>query len=550
MSATSSSDTETAGPDNPVRSALDELAELRRALAQIRQEKEDLEIALTTTMEHGDAIEAELSETNQRLGQEVAERQKTEARLQRLVEVISRQKQDLEIALTTAIEHGDAIEEQFLTMNAQLSQEIGERRAAEARLEDLVSAVSRQKEDLEVLVETIAAHGDEIDAQLREQLAVVEEHSRLDALTDIANRRRFEEELEAEWRRCARKGVALGVVMCDVDLFKPYNDSLGHQAGDRCLAAVAQGLKTLTRRPGDLVARYGGEEFVLLLPEIDAAGLAAIAARAVAVVRGLAVGHPRSPFGVVTLSAGAALAMPDGGGDAAAMTASMAALLRSADRNLYLAKERGRDQAVSNPANLEPTMQEKVDVYGEFIGIDTRPRGEYLRLGFQPSSVPLKQRWRNNGLSADFLGDYVTTFIPKADDDPKSGMRQAEVRSAVSYIANELLENAMKYSDEALQEPISINLLLEEDRIIIAETNTVGRDQAEGYRAFVQKLLDSDPMELYVEQLEAKAGDGAGSGLGFLTMMNDYGAELAWRFVTAPSGLVVTVTTEVYYPIQ
>ena len=83
---------------------------------------------------------------------------------------------------------------------------------------------------------------------------------------------------------------------------------------------------------------------------------------------------------------------------------------------------------------------------------------EYLILGFSPSSVPLKQRWRNNGLSADFLADYLTTFFPGDEENPITVVQQAEIKSAVSYIANELLENAMKFSDENSEQPISIAL--------------------------------------------------------------------------------------------
>ena len=85
------------------------------------------------------------------------------------------------------------------------------------------------------------------------------------------------------------------------------------------------------------------------------------------------------------------------------------------------------------------------EIFGDFI--DYLPSSqEFLIIGFSPSSTPLKQRWRNNGLSADFLADYLTTFFPGKEDDPNTIQRQAEVKNAVSYIANELLENAMKFN--------------------------------------------------------------------------------------------------------
>lgn len=169
---------------------------------------------------------------------------------------------------------------------------------------------------------------------------------------------------------------------------------------------------------------------------------------------------------------------------------------------------------------------------------------EHLTLSFSPGSIPIKQRWRNNGLSADFLGDYFTTFFPKSEDDPASMKRQNEVRNAVSYIANELLENAMKFSDEKLNHVISIRLMLDKDRIILSETNGVSHAQAESFREFIIKVMNADPNELYIQQLEENAMTDSSAGLGYLTMINDYGAELAWHFEDfGDKG--VAVTTEI-----
>ena len=155
---------------------------------------------------------------------------------------------------------------------------------------------------------------------------------------------------------------------------------------------------------------------------------------------------------------------------------------------------------------------------------------EHLTLSFSPSSIPIKQRWRNNGLSADFLGDYFTTFFPKSEADPASMRRQTEIKNAVSYIANELLENAMKFSDEKLNHMISIRLMLDKDRIIFSETNGVSRAQADSFKEFITKVMNADPNELYIQQLEENAMTDSSAGLGYLTMINDYGAELAWHF--------------------
>ena len=192
-----------------------------------------------------------------------------------------------------------------------------------------------------------------------------------------------------------------------------------------------------------------------------------------------------------------------------------------------------------------------VEIIGDFLESSVAPGEESssiesLALTFSPSSVPLQQRWRNNGLSADFLADYVTTFFPRTEEDPQSHVRQNEIKAAVSYIANELLENAMKYAGEGIDRPISILLRLEPDRMIFHETNSLSRDGAEKFRQFIRDVETEDPGVLYLRRLEdnALAEGNSSSGLGLLTMINDYQASLAWRFVTAPDG-VVTVSTQV-----
>jgi hypothetical protein len=166
---------------------------------------------------------------------------------------------------------------------------------------------------------------------------------------------------------------------------------------------------------------------------------------------------------------------------------------------------------------------------------------ESLDLSFWPGSVPLKQRWRNNGLSADFLGDYVTTFFPLDENDPATRNRQSEIRGAVSFIANELLENAMKFHDDSLPEPITMRLCLQQKEIIFQQVNCAGREATEAFRTFVDRLESSDPGDLLVQQLEQGAVSEGSAGLGYLTMINDYGADLAWRFEPiADNGFRVT----------
>lgn len=170
---------------------------------------------------------------------------------------------------------------------------------------------------------------------------------------------------------------------------------------------------------------------------------------------------------------------------------------------------------------------------------------EYLVLGFSPSSVPLKQRWRNNGLSADFLADYLTTFFPANETDANALEKQVVVKGAVGYVANELLENAMKFNDGASDFPINVHLQLRNNCIVFHVTNSVPPETVSAFQDFIQRLLNSDPQELYIRQLE-NTDDQNTSQVGLLTMMNDYMAELGWKFETVQQDpMIITVTTMV-----
>lgn len=160
-----------------------------------------------------------------------------------------------------------------------------------------------------------------------------------DSLTNIANRRRFDDMLAREWRRCDRAGVPLSLLMIDVDHFKAYNDYYGHIEGDVALRQVARILGVAVRRPGDLVARYGGEEFVCLLPGIGSGGANTVANKLMEAVRRANIKHPRSPSGPrLTISVGSATAS-DLSGDPVSLVAY-------ADKLLYAAKGAGRDQVM------------------------------------------------------------------------------------------------------------------------------------------------------------------------------------------------------------
>jgi len=173
-----------------------------------------------------------------------------------------------------------------------------------------------------------------------------------------------------------------------------------------------------------------------------------------------------------------------------------------------------------------------IKIFGDFQNIEVKKSTEYLHLAFSSSSLPLKKRWRNNGLSADFLGDYFTIFFPKYVEQDGSFSKQNEHKSSISYIANELLENAMKFNNENQEIPISIRLTLKEDKLIFWLSNSVDKRQAEIYQNFIQELLNNDPQELYFHRLEeiAKIEVDKPSGLGLITIINDYGTNLGWKF--------------------
>ncbi len=180
--------------------------------------------------------------------------------------------------------------------------------------------------------------------------------------------------------------------------------------------------------------------------------------------------------------------------------------------------------------------------YGEFED-NLPPSQERLTLQFSPSSIPLQQRWRNNGLSADFMADYLMTFFLGDATDPD---QRAEIKSATSYIANELIENAMKFHDQSSQLPICITLTLYAERLIFRTSNAIGAAALPNFQSFLDTLFAEDPQELYFRKLEESAlEDSDSSGLGILTMMNDYMATLGWKFESSSDDPTIVMVTTV-----
>ncbi|MCD4674545.1 MAG: diguanylate cyclase [Desulfobacula sp.] len=167
----------------------------------------------------------------------------------------------------------------------------------------------------------------------------------IDGLTQIPNRRRFDEYLESEWKRHYRDKDQISVILSDIDFFKLYNDNYGHQGGDDCLKKVAQAIQDSAHRSADLAARYGGEEFVLVLPRTDAGGAMAVAEKVRINVMNLEIAHEKSKVNdYVTLSLGVATMVP--GKDNFAED-----LVALSDQALYEAKENGRNQSISKKSD-------------------------------------------------------------------------------------------------------------------------------------------------------------------------------------------------------
>lgn len=190
-----------------------------------------------------------------------------------------------------------------------------------------------------------------------------------------------------------------------------------------------------------------------------------------------------------------------------------------------------------------------LQTFGDFQN-EAIASSEYLTIVFSPSSFPLRERWRTNRLSANFLADYFSTFFPGEGQpadmiDPKS-----ELMGVITFITNELLENAMKFSDAASKEPVMLTLQLYPNKLIFITKNQINSSTETQLRGFIQELLAADPTELYIQKIEQHAENEqtTSSGLGILTIVNDYAARVGWLFETV-EGAGAIVTTQVQLEI-
>lgn len=195
---------------------------------------------------------------------------------------------------------------------AQLEQEIAEHKRTEQDLRQSESELLKVNQELEYLV-------------------------MVDALTQVGNRRCFDESLQREWQRALREQKPLSLIMLDIDCFKGYNDLYGHPAGDRCLRNLAQAVKQVLHRYTDLVARYGGEEFGVILPNTTTPGAITVAKLIQETIHELSTIHESSHVSnIVTVSLGVAMLIPEA-------TQQPDILVTHADQALYIAKKQGRD---------------------------------------------------------------------------------------------------------------------------------------------------------------------------------------------------------------
>ena len=188
-------------------------------------------------------------------------------------------------------------------------------------------------------------------------------------------------------------------------------------------------------------------------------------------------------------------------------------------------------------------------IFGDFIE-QFPPEHDSLELTFTPISRPIQQRWRNNLLSAHFVADYLSSFLPLDAEDASTDKRIKQSKGAVSYVANELLENAIKFNkdDANYKVRFGIHFIGEiEVTAVIFASNSVSQEGATKLKDFIDKILSFDPNELYFEQLEKNSeSESETSGLGLLTMINDYSAKIGWKFEPRPNSPdTIKVTTVV-----
>lgn len=195
-------------------------------------------------------------------------------------------------------------------------------------------------ENLESQVIERTAKLQQSETSLKQANLELEKLVNIDGLTQIANRRCFDDRLRIEWQRLSREGQPISLLLLDIDYFKLYNDCYGHQVGDDCLQEIAQALEKALYRPADLVARYGGEEFAAILPNTEINGAIIVAEEIRSAIANLDIPHQNSDISdIVTVSVGVTSLLP-------CPQQKPSTLIQQADIALYSAKQQGRNRAI------------------------------------------------------------------------------------------------------------------------------------------------------------------------------------------------------------
>jgi len=243
---------------------------------------------------------------------------------------VSQENSDLKLLLKTITDHADCIEAQLHRSNEQLKVEIKERSRAQKALQFLLAMFVRDTIDLQILLDTTTEHGDLIEELMHDR-------SIRDPLTELFNRRYLEQSFPCVLEQAKTQEKPLSLMMMDIDRFKRFNDTFGHQAGDAVLQTVGQFLRDRLRS-SDIACRYGGEELMAILPATPIEAASRLAERLRQEVKGLTVEFPNRALDAISMSFGVA-AFPQHG-------TTGGELIRAADAALYRAKVEGRDRVV------------------------------------------------------------------------------------------------------------------------------------------------------------------------------------------------------------
>ena len=256
----------------------------------------------------------------------------------------------------------------------------------------------------------------------------------LDPLTRIYNRRYFDRQLNLEWRRLSRDSSSLSLLMCDVDYFKLYNDTYGHQQGDKCLQQVAKAISSVLKRPGDTLARYGGEEFVAILANTPKSGAVKVAKAIQTAIAKLNVPHPNSLVGsgAITMSVGIASTIPKTQKDPHL-------LIEASDLALYQAKEQGRNSIAVYSEPISNSQDRQKFTIGWVKRIRQALKQDSFRL-YAQSITPLK---------SDNRPKYFEILLRLADRDnelisPHTFMTIAEENFLMVEIDTWVINNLFK----------------------------------------------------------------------------------------------------------